>query len=162
MMSRLRYLRPFLVAAGLGLPAALGCSGGDPAGRVAVHPARGRVLYRGKPLADALVVFRPEATAAGPAGAGVPQPTGRTDAEGNFLLHTYLGDDGAPAGPYLVGVTVSPAFSETRNVMRKDAAEPVPRAVADAVAARYADPGRSGLKAEIKPAENAIPAFRLD
>jgi hypothetical protein len=150
------------VAAGLPLLAVLGCSDDDSTGRrVPVYPARGQVLHKGKPLVDALVILRPVDKAA--KDADVPQPTGRTDAEGKFLLHTYLGNDGAPAGSYQVGISVSPAFSETRNVMQKTATKPLlSKAAADAIGARYSNPDNSGLKAEIKPVENEVPPFNLN
>ena len=44
----------------------------------------------GKPLADALVVLRSSDPAA--RAAGTPQPTGRTDQNGRFQLHTYIGE----------------------------------------------------------------------
>jgi hypothetical protein len=155
-MPNARALRPRLVALCL-TPLALLAFGCDstPAGQVPVHPARGRVLYKGKPVADALVVLRPVASK----DPDVPQPNGRTDAEGKFQLHTYLGTDGAPAGSYLVGVSVSSEFSETRNLMQKGSAtKPAP----DVLGTHFADPAKSGLKAEIKPGENEIPPFELN
>jgi hypothetical protein len=159
-ISRTRCpLRSRLVAACLAPLALLsGSCDGPTEGRVPVHPARGQVLYKGKPLADALVVLRPvdPATKEG----GLPQPTGRTDPEGKFQLHTYLGDDGAPAGSYLVGISLSPAFSETRDLMKKVTATPKP--ATDVLGTRYIDPANSGLRAEIKPGENEIPPFQLN
>ena len=145
-----------LVAAGLLLLSALGCSDEGAMGRrVATHPTRGRVLAGGKPVADALVVFQPTSDGGG---AGVPRPTGRTDAEGKFTLHTYAGADGASAGSYRVGIANAPAHAERRDVMRKVAAKP---AAAVAIAPRYADPGQSGLTAEVKPGDNDLPAFEI-
>ena len=119
---------------------------------------RGQVLYKGKPLADALVVLRP----VNPEDAGVapPQPTGRTDGEGKFLLHTYAGDDGAPVGSYLVGVSAAPAYPETRAMMKK--VEPAPKSAPVSIGTQYADPAKSGLKAEIKAGQNEVPTFHLD
>jgi hypothetical protein len=128
--------------------------------RAPVHPARGQVLYKGKPLADALVVLRPVELATKEE--GPPQPTGRTDPEGKFQLHTYVGDDGAPAGSYLVGISISPAFSEARDLM-KNAQVTIPSKPArDVLGTRYVDPGKSGLKAEIQPGPNEIPPFNLN
>jgi hypothetical protein len=157
-MPNARALRPRLVALFLSPLALLACScDAMPAGQVPVHPARGQVLYKGKPVADALVILRPVAPAS--KNPDIPQPNGRTDAEGKFQLHTYLGTDGAPAGSYLVGISVSSEFSETRNVMQKGSAtKPAP----NVLGTRYADPARSGLKAEIKPGENEIPPFDLN
>jgi hypothetical protein len=139
--------------------AVVSCSGDDTARpKVPVHPARGQVLYKGKPLADALVVLRPVTPVGG--GAEPPQPTGRTDLEGKFLLHTYAGDDGAPIGSYIVGVSSAPAYPETREMMKK--VEPAPKAAPVSIGTQYADPAKSGLKAEIKAGQNEIPTFNLN
>ncbi|WP_165226044.1 DUF4198 domain-containing protein [Aquisphaera insulae] len=148
------------------LAAAVGCSPGTPAGQVPVHPARGQVLYKGKPVANLQVTFRPAAAATAGAGASsrtadVPTPTGRTDADGKFQLHTYLGSDGAPAGSYLVGIAPASSPTETRNVMQKVQPDPTSRAAMDAIRGHYSDPDRSGLRAEIKEGDNEIPAFAL-
>ncbi|QEH31817.1 hypothetical protein OJF2_02820 [Aquisphaera giovannonii] len=160
-MPSLATPRPLIAAC---LMAALaGCSPGTPAGQVPVHPARGQVLYKGKPMPNLQVTFRTVGAGGGaaPKAPDVPTPTGRTDADGRFQLHTYLGNDGAPAGPYLVGIVPASAPSEARNVMQKGQADAPPRAALDAIRARYADPERSGLKAEIKDGDNDIPPFDL-
>ena len=148
-----------LVAACVISLAVVGCSGDDSERpKAPVHPARGQVFYKGKPLADALVVLHPATPAGG--GADSPQPTGRTDPEGKFLLHTYAGDDGAPIGSYLVGVSAAPAYPETRSMMKK--VEPAPKAAPVSIGTQYADPEKSGLKAEIKAGQNEIPTFNLN
>jgi hypothetical protein len=156
---------PRLLAALLSPTAALLGSCGEPtaAGRVPVHQARGRVLYKGRPLADALVVLRPADPAAPLAGGGAsptPRPTGRTDREGAFRLHTYAAADGAPAGAYRVGISVAPATTEVRDFLKKGSA--TPRRAPDVPGVRFGDPETSGLKAEIRPGDNEIPPFRLD
>jgi hypothetical protein len=134
-------------------------------GRVPVYPARGQVLFKGKPLADALVVLRPADASGNP---GIPQPTGRTDQEGKFRLHTYIGDDGAPPGSYLVGVSISPEYSETRDLMKNalnaDSGKFKfqPPSKKDGPADRYQYPEKSKLTAEIKKGENEIPPLNLD
>jgi hypothetical protein len=139
--------------------ALVGCSGDDSERpKVPVHPAHGQVLYKGKPLADALVVLRPVTPASG--AADPPQPTGRTDPEGKFLLHTYAGDDGAPIGSYFVGVSSAPAYVETRPMMKK--VEPAPKAAPVSIGTQYADPEKSGLRAEIRAGQNEIPTFNLN
>jgi len=138
--------------------AAIPSCGEDTKGRVALHPASGQVLFRGQPLADVQVVFRP----AGPEKPGLaPVPIGRTDPEGKFRLTTSVGDvgslpEGAPAGDYLVGIS-TPRPSDSVDFLRKDA----PKATPDVLRGRYADPGTSGLKATIKPRPNALEPFDL-
>jgi hypothetical protein len=74
-----------------------GCAKSD---HQAVYPVRGRVFYRGKPTANAMVTFhpvsdnRPETV----------RPVGRVDNQGYFTLTSYAKDDGAPEGEYQVTV----------------------------------------------------------
>ena len=89
-------------------------------------------------------------------------PTGRTDADGKFQLHTYVGDDGAPVGSYLVGISLAPAYSETRDLMKNAKKTAAPPRTMDVLGTRYNDPAKSGLKAEIKPGENELPPFHLE
>ena len=138
---------------------AVGCDSPPPSGPIPVHPAGGRVTFKGRPMAGALVVFHPSAASsgsdeAGPGGA--VRPTGRTDLEGNYKLHTYVGDDGAPAGDYRVTVALGSA-SESRDLMSKDAS----RTIVVMLPPRFSDPARSGLGATIKAGENTVPPFDL-
>ncbi len=131
-----------------------------PPGPIPVHPVSGRVTYKGKPVPGALVAFHPVAApATGPAKpgeAGPPRPTGKTDADGNFKLHSYVGDDGAPAGDYKVSVALA-GSAETRNIMAKDASK-TPNTT---LPPRYADPGKSDLTATVGDGDNALAPFDL-
>ena len=131
-----------------------GCDGATP-GRVRVYPAHGKVLYKGKPLAGALVVLHP--AKAPRDGRTIPSPTGRTDDEGNFRLQTYESPDGAPAGDYLVGISSAPEPIGERGLF---GAKKIGPAV-DPLGGRYADPQTSGLKAHVDAAETTIPPFDL-
>jgi hypothetical protein len=154
-----RALRLQFVAACLASLALLDCSCAEETEkRVEVHPARGQLLHNGKPVGDALVVLRPVASAA--KDDRTPRPTGRTDHEGRFRLQTYLENDGAPAGSYLVGISISPAFAENRDLMKNATVAPK-KPAEDVLGMRYADPAKSGLKLEIKPGTNEIPTFDL-
>lgn len=78
----------------------IGCSGrGDKwtQSRPPVYKATGKVMYQGKPLEKALVLYHPSN--------GDHSPYGETDAEGNFVLTTFDQADGGPAGSYKVVVT---------------------------------------------------------
>jgi len=127
---------------------------GNPDDRIPVFPAAGKVTYRDKPLADALVVFQRADAPADPSKTA-PNPTSRTTAEGTFRLGTYEPDDGAPAGRYLVGVSTARASSGESGPLAKRAGAP------DVLKGRYADPRTSGLTAEIKEGANQLPAFAL-
>jgi hypothetical protein len=70
-----------------------GCAGAD---RPATYPVRGKVTYRGEPVAGASVAFLAP---------GAPRPAvGTTDAQGNFQLTTFESNDGAIPGMHVVTV----------------------------------------------------------
>ena len=130
-----------------------GC-GGDPtpAGRVAVHPARGKVLFEGRPLAGALVVFEP----ASPIKSDLSNPTGTTGEDGAFTLSTYEPGDGAPAGDYLVKITTAAMpGSDNGDILAKKSSR------GDVLKGRFARAAESGLKAKIGDGPNEMPPFDL-
>jgi hypothetical protein len=99
-LSRLCYHRTVRLWAALPimtvLMAALGCK----EGRLPTYPVKGKVVYQGKPLANATVTLNPE----DPAKVKDRHPTGITGEDGTFRISTYLYADGAPAGNYKVTV----------------------------------------------------------
>jgi len=68
--------------------------------RLPVFPVTGRVVFKDKPLENALVVLHPKAAA----GSGVLPARATTDREGNFQLATYDAKDGAIAGEYVITI----------------------------------------------------------
>jgi len=99
MTGHARY-KLLLPLAGALLLAGFGCSGGKDkwtAARPPVYKATGKVMYQGKPLEKALVLYHPNT--------GEHAPFGETDADGNFVLTTFDPSDGGPAGNYKVVVT---------------------------------------------------------
>jgi len=66
--------------------------------RLAVFPAKGRVLFNGRAVPGATVVFHPKGSP------DAPHPRATVDKQGNFILTTYERGDGAPRGEYLVTV----------------------------------------------------------
>jgi hypothetical protein len=140
-----------------------GCNDRPPSGPIPVHPVNGQILYKGAPVPSALVIFHPAkepAAAASKPGdeapPGPPRPLGKTDAEGKFRLHTYVGDDGAPTGDYKVTVVLS-GSGETRNVMTKE----VSKALKGTLPVRYSDPKTTDLSAQVKEGVNELAAFEL-
>ncbi len=87
---------------------AAGCSSASMA------PAKGRVLFRGRPVGDAAVTFNPVPRADGDREAGKPA-TGFSAADGTFALSTFRPYDGALVGPHRVTV----ALDETNPVKCK-------------------------------------------
>lgn len=118
-----------------------GC-GGDR--RTPVYSVTGKVTdATGRPVAGANVYFHPlNATA------DTPKPRGTTDASGVFLLTTYDGNDGAPAGEYKVSLE--------RWVTTNPDAGPV-----NQLPPRYADPDQSGFKATVSAGPNDLQPFQI-
>jgi hypothetical protein len=90
-----------LLAMSAWLLAVVGCSGGSSdkwtQARPPVFKASAKVMYKGKPLEKALVLYHPAS--------GEHSPYGETDADGNVVLTTFDEHDGGPAGSYKVVVT---------------------------------------------------------
>lgn len=84
----------------LAIPTLLpGCSGN--ADRVPVVPVNGKVTFNGEVPVGAFIVFHP---ASGPAKEKNLLPSGKVAETGAFQLTTYDGQDGAPAGDYVVTI----------------------------------------------------------
>jgi hypothetical protein len=127
-----------------------------------VHPVVGKVTYKGEPLADALVSLHRQPTGgASPGSAGssaesVPTPTGTTDSNGVFKIHTYVGADGAPVGDYRVTVVMGRP-TDARNLMVKSTSKPTNVTLPS----KYADATTSGLVATVKEGDNTLPTYAL-
>ncbi len=72
---------------------------------------------------------------------GTPAATGTTDESGNFMLTTDFKDDGAAIGTYDVAITTA-STDDAESKTDGAAAQPIPE--------KFATPGTSGLKAEVK------------
>ena len=70
-----------------------------------MSPAEGRVLWNGKPLAGAFLVFCPQTSA--PGSTPITARAG-TDSEGRYHVTTFAAGDGLPAGKYAVTVECHP------------------------------------------------------
>lgn len=113
-------------------------------------PASGTVTFDGKPVEGAEVVFRSEA---------VPRnASGKTDAQGKFVLTTYEGNDGAILGEYKVTVAktqVNEAMTGNAENPSGDYAAAMAAAAAGKVQskndlpAKYANVETSGLTARV-------------
>ncbi len=119
--------------------------------RKPVYTARGKVLVGTEPAKDALVVLYPmdEKDVEG------PNPSGRVDGNGDFVLSTYADNDGAPAGEYLVTIEWRPSINHLGRQV------PGP----DRFNGRYAQVDRKNPKLrariEAKPG-NEIPVIKLE
>jgi len=85
-----------------------GCGGGS---EFATAKVRGKVTFKGQPVANASVDFAPQKAADSGKGAGGGQPgksaSGMTDKDGVFVLSTYAPGDGAVVGKHRVAVSSS-------------------------------------------------------
>lgn len=115
--------------------------------RVPTHPAQGKVSFLGKPTPGAMIVLHP-ITASEPA---PPKPTGYVDEQGNFVLNTYGGNDGAPEGEYDVTI-------QWPKLVQRDGEM---QAGPNALPVRYGIPKDSKLTVKIAAGQNQIPAFEL-
>lgn len=121
----------------------------------ACHPAKGRVLFNGKPVAGAevwLVPTSPELQGQNPTIA----PYGKSAEDGTFSLTTYTPDDGAPPGQYKAKVICEKKGAQ--GAVNPDDDRPATRNV---LPARYADPERSGLTVTIQTGNNVLADFEL-
>jgi hypothetical protein len=131
----------------LGLLLTLLTSGCANNGQVAVHPARGQVLFEGKPIPHAIVVLHflnaPDKIQ--------PQPRALVQDDGSFVLETYGTQDGAPAGEYAVTIEWWLSSGDP-----SDDAPPI-----NHLPARFAKADTSGLRVHVEPGENHFPAIQL-
>jgi predicted small lipoprotein YifL len=94
-------LRPSLalrVAVALAVVALAACGGRK---FPKVYPVKGKILVNGQPAKECQISFH--RTSGGDPAAPVT-PNGLTDENGEFQLTSYLGNDGAPEGEYVVTI----------------------------------------------------------
>lgn len=123
----------------------LGCSGSE---GPRCYPVRGQVLYRGQPLAEAMVVFHPVEVVA----SATPKPIAYTDAQGHFQLTTWQTHDGAPLGEYAITVELR----EARLI-----GEEMTRDGRNLLPPPYADPKQTPLRYTVVEGDNAVPPLQL-
>lgn len=136
----------------LALVGLAGCTGGG-GGSAKLVPVKGKVTYKGSPVAGATVTFIPSGT-------GQPA-TGQTDASGNYTL-TSGTQPGAAAGQYKVTVTKYAAPTGAAKLTPEDMAKmqkegKAPEAKSE-IPGKYAAPPTSGLQATVTqdPAKNVF------
>jgi len=121
-----------------------GCSSGKKA--PVCHPVHGTVTSKGKPLAEAVVVFH----RVGGDVEGNQKPMAIAKADGSFDLTTYRSGDGAPPGEYAITVEL--------RALTTGGEEPV-RNGPNTLPARYAKPESSGFKYTVVEGDNQIPTL---
>ena len=137
-----------------------GCRGNN---RFSVYPVSGRVIYGGRGIARATVIFFPVDAAS--ENAKKLRPFAYCDGEGNFKLKTYTDDDGAPAGKYRVSI-IAPA--RTRSGSSKDqpagetpASQGIVVDVPPAIANKYSNVDTAGIEVTVQEGDNNLEPFEL-
>lgn len=123
---------------------AVGCSGSSNTkvnGRPPVYKASGKVMYQGKPLADALVLYHPVN--------GEISAYGRTNSKGEFVLETFGVNDGAPEGSYKVVVTKT-EYNVKRTAYDSPQEKSAARIPKPLLPIKYSRKETTDLKAEIR------------
>lgn len=132
-----------------------GCGGGKPEGeakREPVYKAGGIVTRKGVPVEGAVVQLLSMA--------GKPGASGRTDAQGKFVLSTYGNGDGAVEGEFVVLISkpeTGTAAAPTSGATESDDYVPPPETGSEErvsgpknlLPAKYANPIQSGLRVRI-------------
>jgi hypothetical protein len=124
-----------------------GCSGNS---RVQTYPVTGTVLYNGDPLGGVDVAFHP----VDPKNDTGYPPHATTGADGQFVLRTFLKDDGAPAGEFRVAVAFAVEALEEGGDQTKKVGFQVP--------AKYHRAETSNLMVTIRPESNTLEPIRLE
>jgi len=124
------------------------CSSREP--RQNVVPVKGKVIFQGKPLANAQVYLSKLSESAAPLSEADRKlrPQGITGPDGTFQLTTYDPNDGAPPGKYLVGVVAQ------KEAKFADDTESI-------IPGRYANPKISGVMVTVKAPTTELPPIEI-
>lgn len=112
------------------------------------QPVSGVVLVNGKPAKDLLVSYHPQAATPGNAIAA----TGRTDAEGKYTLSSFMPNDGAPPGEYIITAVWPTSFQRIGE-------QEYP--VGDRLGGVYSNKANATLKATIRAGESQLPPIEI-
>ncbi|MDR1958042.1 MAG: DUF4198 domain-containing protein [Planctomycetaceae bacterium] len=125
-------------------------------------PASGVVLYDGKPVEGALVLFVPDG------GANVPEQrpaSAETDVNGKFVMMTLQPKDGVFPGKYKVVITKNIpekvyTFEETQEFFRRGRPTPVPKSH-NHLPEKYADAQTTPLEITLEIKGNKTLKYEL-
>jgi hypothetical protein len=133
----------------LGLSLSLLCSLSCSSGQRKLYPVRGTVLCDGKPAEGAEVALYALDTSQ-----PMQQvPRGRVQADGSFVIGTYVPADGAPAGDYKVIIVWLPPNAVDRVMETGSYPNLLP--------AIYSDMKTTPLTLQVKEGPNHVPAYEL-
>ncbi|MBL8819849.1 MAG: hypothetical protein JNL58_27740 [Planctomyces sp.] len=112
-----------------------------------VHPARGTVTYKGKPIAGAELSFFPQDSTYPDS----VRPRAKSADDGSFVVWTYAEGDGAPAGKYKVTIVHHEVSISKEAVVAKPNDLP----------AKYSRLDSTDLEVSIGETETEIPPLEL-
>lgn len=125
---------------------AVGCGQSVEAPPVAVHPAQGKITFKGQPTHGAMVTLHPKGAAA-----DLPKPRATVDQSGAFKISTFAPGDGAPEGDYVVTVFWYKPIKNGPDV------SPGP----NVIPVKYTKPESTDIVVKIAAGQNDIPAIQL-
>ena len=150
----------WVLVAVLGLCALAGCNGEN---RLPTHPVSGKVMFDGKPLSGAEIWLVPTDANAEVKNAKMTiRPYAKSNADGMFTMTSYVKDDGAPPGEYVVIVQKAAGGANendpeadpetprpTKGNPKTGAAQQTPR-----FPGKFGSPATSGLSFTVKEGQN--------
>jgi hypothetical protein len=139
-----RNTAAIIVLTALSNLAGIGCGKGE--SRVPVHPVLGAIQFRGQPANGAFVSLHPKKAVE-----GVPNPRATVDKDGSFTVSPYDGNDGAPAGDYVVTVQWYKPVKQGNDLVGGPNVLP----------AKYASPRTSDVIIHIAEGENRLKPIQL-
>ena len=128
----------------LGLASAVGC---QPSWQAATHPVAGSLMVNGQPASGAVVTLYPVGEKVDTRNS---KPWGVVDAAGEFRLQTYVKEDGAPAGEYMLTVK----WPWDVNDMSQ--------ALSDRLGGRLALPDKSEIQVQVIAGDNQLEPIAID
>jgi hypothetical protein len=133
----------FLVVA---ITLAAGCGQGAKDASVAVHPATGKITFKGQSIPGAMLTLHPKTEIA-----DVPKPRASVGKDGAFHVSTFAGGDGAPEGEYTVTVVWYKPIKNGPDV----------EAGPNVIPKQYTSPQSSNVTVKIAAGQNDLPTIQL-
>jgi hypothetical protein len=125
---------------------AVGCSNAPEISSVPVHPAQGKITFKGQPIPGATVVLHPKAAVE-----NVPNPRANVGKDGAFQISTFTGNDGAPEGEYTLTVTWYKPIKNGPDV----------QAGPNVIPPKFTNPQTSTLQVKIAAGQNDLQTIQL-
>ena len=135
------FIGPAAAVAIAATMSASGCSAKKVEGRKQVFPVHGKFLVNDQPASGAIVVLHPIGGVL-----DAEHPVATVGPDGTFALTTYAGNDGAPAGEYVVTA-----------LWHVSADKAAPGPWPNVIPQKYSKPESSDLRVQIAAGPNELP-----